>query len=105
MTKIRVLYRENSVVGIQTSGHTGYAREGKDIVCAAVSAVVQTAYLGVKNLTEVEVEYQSEEGFFRGEVLNGPEKEQEKASLILSAALEGLRDLQSGYPRYIKMED
>ena len=105
MTKIRVLYRENRVVGLQVSGHTGYAREGKDIVCAAVSAIVQTAYLGVNHLTGVKVEYQSEEGFFRVEILGGPENEQEKASLILSAALEGLKDLQSGYPRYIKMED
>lgn len=32
---------------IQISGHAGYDAHGKDIVCASVSAILQTAQLGL----------------------------------------------------------
>lgn len=37
---IKVVYTDTS---LEVSGHANFAKKGKDIVCAAVSAVVQTA--------------------------------------------------------------
>ena len=36
---------------IYIEGHADYAEHGKDIVCSAVSAVLQTAQLGLKQIS------------------------------------------------------
>ncbi len=38
------------------SGHAGWAESGEDIVCAAVSTVLQTAWLGLVEVAGVDVE-------------------------------------------------
>ena len=47
MTVITVLKKHGRLVGFEAKGHSGYAEAGEDIVCAAVSAVMQTAVIGI----------------------------------------------------------
>ena len=56
MTTVRFLRRGDKLSGVTCKGHTGYAEEGEDIVCAAVSSVVQTAVLGLMQLVGIDVE-------------------------------------------------
>ena len=42
--------------GIEVSGHAGYAESGKDIICAGMTALVQTLIKSVGNLTEDKIE-------------------------------------------------
>ena len=42
---------------IQITGHSGYAAEGKDIVCAGVSALFQTMIKSIGNLAGEMIEY------------------------------------------------
>lgn len=44
------IYIDEHTISIQ--GHAGYAEPGKDIVCAGVSAILQTAQLGLYALAE-----------------------------------------------------
>jgi uncharacterized protein YsxB (DUF464 family) len=37
---------------VEAVGHANYAEHGKDIVCAAVSAIMQTALLGLQAIAE-----------------------------------------------------
>ena len=42
MTTVKfTLNEKNEITGFSVSGHSGYAEEGSDIVCAAVSSCVQ----------------------------------------------------------------
>lgn len=43
MTEVTFFRRNGKLLGFSSEGHSGYADEGSDIVCAAVSAVTQTA--------------------------------------------------------------
>ena len=43
MTKIEIFNHDGRINGFSVSGHSGYAQEGSDIVCAAVSSAVQFA--------------------------------------------------------------
>jgi hypothetical protein len=52
---------------IHADGHAGYAEYGKDIVCAAISTIMQTALLGIQAVAEqypnhVSLKIISEEG-------------------------------------------
>lgn len=37
------------------TGHAGWAESGEDIICAAVSAVLQAAWLGLVEIQQIEV--------------------------------------------------
>ena len=70
MTTVRFTRKDGMLTGVTCTGHTGYAEAGEDIVCAAVSSVVQTAVLGLMQLVGVDVDYKvdEEEGFLSAEL-------------------------------------
>ena len=39
MTTVVITHEGSFITGFTATGHTGYAEEGEDIVCAAVSAI------------------------------------------------------------------
>ena len=43
MTKVEIFNHDGRINGFSVSGHSGYAEEGSDLVCAAVSSAVQFA--------------------------------------------------------------
>ena len=43
MTKVEFFNKEGRITGFCVSGHSGYAEEGNDVVCAAVTAIVTFA--------------------------------------------------------------
>ena len=59
---------------ITLNGHAGYAEPGKDIVCAAVTALVQTMVHSIKALTDDRPEYTVSPGEFELEIKNLSEK-------------------------------
>lgn len=48
--------------GLMVKGHAGYAEQGKDIVCAGVTALVQTLIKSIEGLTEDQIEYEISPG-------------------------------------------
>lgn len=61
MTVIEV-YRCGSVpAGLRVYGHSGYAAAGADIVCAAVSVLVQTLHIGLKDVLGQNPDFQVDE--------------------------------------------
>ncbi len=43
MTKVEIFNQDGRINGFSVSGHSGYAEEGSDIVCAAVTTAVKLA--------------------------------------------------------------
>ncbi|WP_456400220.1 ribosomal-processing cysteine protease Prp [Mesoaciditoga sp.] len=62
MTKCEFLFHNDRYVGFRFYGHVGIDKKGKDIVCAAVSAVTQATIIGLKEVLGESVEYVIEEG-------------------------------------------
>ena len=48
--------------GLTVDGHAGYAETGKDIICAAVSALTQGLIHALQALTEDQITYQITDG-------------------------------------------
>lgn len=48
------LYSGDDIVGLSAEGHSGYAERGSDIVCAAVSALMQALWLGLGKVVRAE---------------------------------------------------
>lgn len=108
MTTIKIKKKDNYIIGVECSEHTGFAEYGKDIVCAGISCITQTAILGIKNFTDIKHKYIVEEksGYLCLELIDIDKKSSSfhDAQIILNTMCCGLEDLQKQYPKYIKLE-
>ena len=52
MITVTVSKKNNSYVSFTSKGHAGYAEEGQDIICAAVSALVINTVNSLEQLTK-----------------------------------------------------
>lgn len=112
MITVRVKYADGSharptgrIASFEVSGHAGYARRGQDIVCAAVSAVTQTAVAGLREVAglDPQVSIDHEMGYLAVDL--GRDMDNGAAQAILATMLIGLRAIARDNPRYVKIED
>ena len=89
--------------GFAVQGHADFRKRGRDIVCAAVSALVQTTLFGLKDiLGENGVEVVMESGDVRVSV--SPEKAAEDGPKAILRTLElGLRAIADTYPQSVSI--
>ena len=107
MTSIKIEKQNDYIVCVECSEHTGFAESGKDIVCAGVSSITQTAVLAIKKLTSIKHEFEvnQKKGFLKLQLTDIDNSQNfHDAQIILKAMLCGLEDLQKQYPKYIKLE-
>ena len=52
MIIIEITSKNNEIVSIEMNGHSGYAENGKDIVCAGVSSLVYAALNSFNSIEE-----------------------------------------------------
>ena len=109
MTIIKINYNNDYIIGFEANGHTGYAPQGHDILCASMSSIMQTAVLGLMNLTNLKLNYKTDEkkglislkiedkNFETQDFLNG--------QVILKTMVCGIKDVASEYKKYIKVEE
>jgi len=108
MTKVNITKNnQGDIVEIVCDGHTGYGVAGEDIVCAALSSIVQTAVLGLFSVAEINLDFKRNEkqGYLFMRLPNDITEEQnQKAQIILKTVLLGINDLYEGYSDFIELE-
>ena len=52
----------NEIVSFTLNGHAGYDVQGKDIVCAAVSAVTNMALIGLGEKLKINLKFEKSDG-------------------------------------------
>ncbi len=97
---------QGHVYGFTVTGHALYARHGKDIICAAVSALTQTAVLGIRNITGIEPVTEVCTGRLSvrlpGEI---SAKKRKDVCLILEVMIAGLKEMAVNYPGFMKIRE
>lgn len=88
------------------NGHTDYVEEGEDIVCAALSTIVQTALLGLLTVACINVSFvrDDEDGRLEFTLPELNERMRHDADVILNTMLCGISDLREGYSDFIDLE-
>lgn len=91
---------------MEFSGHTGMAQNGQDILCAAISAISQSAVLGLKQVVKCPVEFEKNDqrGYLCCTILTKDLKLLEQSQIVLRTALIALQDLLIGNEKYMKVE-
>lgn len=106
MTKVIITRKDNHITQVECSGHTGYADSGEDIVCAALSSIVQTALLGLMQVAGIQAEYITSDynGYIKISLPELNAEERHDADMILDTMLMGIDDLYQGYSDFIELE-
>ena len=104
MTHVTLIRDRSGLVGFEAKGHTGYADEGSDIVCSAVSALTQTAALGINEVLKIQTALDiTEANMYLMLPADISDQDCEKAQIILKTMALGLRSIAATYGDYIKI--
>ena len=104
MTKVTIYKNvKNECVGFKALGHAGYAEEGEDIVCAAISILTINTMNAIETFTDVDVSLETDEeiGFIEYRI----EEPTKETSLLLDTMVLGLQTMadDENYAEYIDL--
>lgn len=106
MTKIKFYEKNSFIVKMELDGHTGLAQSGEDVLCAGISAISQSAVLGLKQVVKCHLQFERREkqGYLCCKILESEKRVLEKTQIIMETALIALQDLQIGNEKFMKVE-
>lgn len=107
MIKVRVKRdKGGNPLSVEIKGHALFAPRGRDIVCAAVSALAQTTIYALEDLVGIKPSVHMAEGYL---LIAAPplmmEREQkEKYCLLMETMLLGLKETAKAYPEHLSFK-
>lgn len=107
MTCVTITKKNDNIVRVECDGHTNYGVSGEDIVCSALSSIVQTAVLGLMMIVGINLNLERNEkrGYLSFDIPQDITPEQmHDANIILSTMLCGIGDLREGYSDFVELE-
>lgn len=106
MVVVTIHREKDSVQGFSVKGHAGYAERGKDIICAGISAITQTAVIGLIKVLNIEVDVIQKQGFLSCMLPEDLDSNTyEKAEAILETMILGLKEIQREYNEFITIKE
>lgn len=94
MIKIEIHKSGQQYKGFRSQGHAGYAEDGYDIICAAVSVLTVNAVNSIETFTEDAFQVQQDDGLLELMLTDTPSRE---TDLLLNSMVLGLQDIQNNY--------
>ncbi len=103
MIEITLYKQGDKLIGIESKGHSGSARKGNDIICAAVSVLMQALHLGLRQVARLEtlIYYADEKLPLMRLVWH--EKEYARAYTLSETVAESLKVIAQDNPKYVKV--
>ena len=107
MINVIVIKEKQTIKTIEATGHSGYAEEGQDIVCSAVSTLMETLANGLTEIVKSNVDVKVDESIPHLSVtLRETDKEKCKlAQVLMNSTLLGLKGVANGYRKFIKIKE
>jgi uncharacterized protein YsxB (DUF464 family) len=103
MIQVQVMHGKDGLKGFKVKGHAGYEQAGRDIVCAGVSALAQTALLGLEEFLPNHFQWKIyQNGYIECHLEDGLSGQPfHDAQVILVTMLRGLESIKQQYEDYI----
>lgn len=106
MITVTVTRQDGNPVGFTVKGHANMGEYGEDLVCAAVSAIVQTAILGITEVCHISAGVSIEEGETVCIISRDASKDEiQSAGVVMNTMIAGLRSIQASYPGTLKFRN
>ena len=107
MINVIVIKEKQTIKTIEATGHSGYAQEGQDIVCSAVSTLMETLANGLIEVVKAQVEVKVDETIPHLSVtLTEADKEKCKyAQVLMNSTLLGIKGVAQEFSKFIKIKE
>lgn len=98
--------KSQGVLGFCAEGHTGFAKAGEDIVCAAISALTQATVTGLQEVVKVPVELQVRDGYLICQ-LRTPYSDQQwvQSQVLLETLRLAITGIYDEYQQFVKIKE
>ena len=102
MIAVTVEKNAGRYASFRSKGHAGYADEGYDIICAAVSALIISTVNSLETFTHDQVRVKEHDGFVD---MRFPPEQSDEARLLMDSLVLGLTGIEESYGRkYLKVD-
>ena len=107
MINVFVIKENQTIKTIEATGHSGYAEAGQDIVCSAVSTLMETLANGLTEIVKANVQVKVDEALPHLSVtLNETDKEKCKlAQVLMGSTLLGIKGVAQEFSKFIKIKE
>lgn len=103
MINIRIFVDANgNINGFKIDGHADVAPRGYDIVCAGVSALSQSALMGLDLYTNKKFSYDVKSGMLSMKLIDKPDA---LTQAVLGTMLLGLKEIAGNYPESVHVKE
>ncbi len=100
MVTATVVKNSSGYVSFKCSGHAGFMKRGKDVVCAAISMLTINTANSIMTLTDTKISVDENDGFITWKFEEEP---CEKATLLMDSMIIGLRSVEEDYKGYLTL--
>ena len=107
MINVIVIKEKQTIKTIEATGHSGYAESGSDIVCSAVSVLMQNLANGLTEVVKASADVKVDEDIPHLSV-SLTEQSEEKckyAQMLMQTTILSLKELANGYGKFIKIKE
>ena len=107
MINVIVIKEKQTIKTIEATGHSGYAENGADIVCSAVSTLMETLANGLTEVVKAKAKVIVDEEIPHLSV-TVDEEDQEKckyAQILMKSTLLGIRGVAQEFSKFIKIKE
>ena len=107
MINITVIKQKQNIKSIQATGHSGYAEQGGDIVCSAVSVLMETLANGLTEIVKAEAKVVVDEAIphLMVELTEQDVEKRKNAQMLMKTIMLGLKGVEGEYGKYIKIKE
>ena len=100
MIKIKIGHASNNQVNfLEVTGHANSAPYGKDLICAAVSAVLTGGFNNLVNVNNYEIKLDEGHAYFKS---NAPLDAHDEA--VIETIICGLNTIQESNPKFVEVK-
>ena len=100
MIKAEIFSSDGKIIGFSINGHSGSAPIGKDIYCAGVSTLSQSAYICITDYLKRDIEGSAGDGKLSLKLKAPPD---ELTEAVFQTMLIGLREIEKLVPNFLKV--
>ena len=108
MINILILKSKQNILTIEANGHSGYAESGSDIVCSAISTLLESLINGLIEVVKIKPDYKIDEEipYLSVTLPNDLSKDKMKESQILmKSTYLGIKGVRDSYSKFIKIKE
>ena len=107
MINILIIKSKQNIITVEATGHSGYAESGSDIVCSAISTLMQNLANGITEVVKANAKVVVDEDIPHLSVTLCEQNvdKNKSAQMLMQTTVLSLKEVANGYSKFIKIKE